>query len=44
MLQHLIGHERHHRGQIRLALKLAGQPLSDDGGGDVHLDRLRSLK
>lgn len=29
MLQHLIWHEGYHHGQIKLALKLAGQPLAD---------------
>jgi len=30
MLQHQIWHEGYHHGQIKLALKQAGQPLSDD--------------
>ena len=30
MLQHLIWHEGYHQGQIKLALKLVGQPVSDD--------------
>jgi uncharacterized damage-inducible protein DinB len=30
MFQHLIWHEGYHHGQIKLALKLAGRPLSDD--------------
>ena len=29
MLQHLIWHEGYHHGQIKLALKLAGRPISD---------------
>ena len=33
MLQHLIWHEGYHHGQIKLALKLAGQPLSDEEVG-----------
>lgn len=33
MLQHMIWHEGYHHGQIKLALKLAGHPLSDDGIG-----------
>ena len=33
MLQHLIWHEGYHHGQIKLALKLAGRPLSDDDAG-----------
>jgi uncharacterized damage-inducible protein DinB len=32
-LQHLIWHEGYHHGQIKLALKLAGIPLSDDDAG-----------
>ncbi len=33
MLQHLIWHEGYHHGQIKLALKMAGRPLSDDDAG-----------
>lgn len=29
MLQHMIWHEGYHHGQIKLALKIAGHPLSD---------------
>lgn len=35
MLQHLIWHEGYHHGQIKLALKLAGQPVSDEQIGPV---------
>jgi uncharacterized damage-inducible protein DinB len=35
MLQHFIWHEGYHHGQIKLALKLAGQPLSDDDANDI---------
>ena len=35
MLQHLIWHEGYHHGQIKLALKLTGHPLSDDEIGPV---------
>ena len=35
MLQHMIWHEGYHHGQIKLALKLAGSPLSDDEAGPV---------
>jgi uncharacterized damage-inducible protein DinB len=35
LLQHMIWHEGYHHGQIKLALKLAGRPLSDDGAGPV---------
>lgn len=33
MLQHLIWHEGYHHGQIKLALKCAGQPLRDEEVG-----------
>ncbi|MBI3477281.1 MAG: damage-inducible protein DinB [Acidobacteria bacterium] len=32
-LQHMIWHEGYHHGQIKLALKLAGHPISDDEAG-----------
>ena len=35
MLQHLIWHEGYHHGQIKLALKLAGHPLSDEKSGPL---------
>lgn len=37
-LQHMIWHEGYHHGQIKLALKLAGRPLSDDDAGPVTWD------
>jgi uncharacterized damage-inducible protein DinB len=33
MIQHLVWHEAYHHGQIKLALKLAGRPISDDAAG-----------
>lgn len=43
MLQHMVWHEGYHHGQIKLALKLAGRPLTDDDAGpvtwDVWMDR-----
>lgn len=33
MLQHLIWHEGYHHGQIKLALKAAGRPLTDEVAG-----------
>lgn len=33
MLQHMIWHEGYHHGQIKLALKLAGLPISDEQVG-----------
>ena len=35
MLQHLIWHEGYHHGQIKLALKLAGCPLSNQVAGPL---------
>jgi len=35
MLQHMIWHEGYHHGQIKLALKLAGLPMSDEQAGLV---------
>jgi uncharacterized damage-inducible protein DinB len=32
-LQHMIWHEGYHHGQIKLALKLAGRPISDKDAG-----------
>src|SRR5215831_15044811 len=34
-LQHMIWHEGYHHGQIKLALKLAGQPISNKEAGPV---------
>jgi uncharacterized damage-inducible protein DinB len=33
LLQHLLWHEGYHHGQIKLALKLAGLPVSDEVAG-----------
>jgi uncharacterized damage-inducible protein DinB len=35
MLHHLIWHEGYHHGQIKLALKMAGRPISDKEAGPV---------
>ncbi len=35
MLQHMIWHEGYHHGQIKLALKLAGRPLSNAEAGPL---------
>lgn len=35
MLQHMIWHEGYHHGQIKLALKAAARPLSDEEAGPV---------
>jgi uncharacterized damage-inducible protein DinB len=37
-LQHMLWHEGYHHGQIKLALKLAGLPISDDKAGPVTWD------
>jgi len=37
-LQHMIWHEGYHHGQIKLALKLAGRPLTDEQAGPVTWD------
>jgi uncharacterized damage-inducible protein DinB len=38
LLQHLIWHEGYHHGQIKLALKITGRPLSDEQAGPVTWD------
>ncbi len=38
LLQHMIWHEGYHHGQIKLTLKLAGQPLEDEAIGDLTWD------
>lgn len=38
MLQHMIWHEGYHHGQIKLALKLAGRPVTDEEAGPVTWD------
>lgn len=35
MLQHLLWHEGYHHGQIKLALKLAGRPITDEVAGPI---------
>ena len=35
LLQHMVWHEGYHHGQIKLALKLAGRPVSDEEAGPV---------
>jgi uncharacterized damage-inducible protein DinB len=35
LLQHMIWHEGYHHGQIKLALKLAGRPITDKEAGPV---------
>ena len=38
LLQHMIWHEGYHHGQIKLSLKLAGQPLENEDIGAVTWD------
>jgi uncharacterized damage-inducible protein DinB len=38
LLQHMLWHEGYHHGQIKLALKVAGRPISDDEAGPVTWD------
>jgi len=35
LLQHMLWHEGYHHGQVKLALKLAGQPVSDQQVGPL---------
>ena len=38
LLQHMLWHEGYHHGQIKLALKVAGRPISDEEAGPVTWD------
>ena len=38
MLQHMIWHEGYHHGQVKLALKAAGLPMTDQEAGPVTWD------
>ena len=40
LLQHMIWHEGYHHGQIKLALKLAGHPITNKQAGPLHVARL----
>ena len=35
LLQHMLWHEGYHHGQIKLALKLAGRPMTDEKAGPL---------
>lgn len=37
-LQHMIWHEGYHHGQIKLALKMAGRPITDPEAGPITWD------
>jgi uncharacterized damage-inducible protein DinB len=38
LLQHMVWHEGYHHGQMKLALKVAGRPLTDEEAGPVTWD------
>jgi uncharacterized damage-inducible protein DinB len=38
LLQHMFWHEGYHHGQMKLALKVAGRPLTDDEAGPITWD------
>ncbi len=38
LLQHMIWHEGYHQGQMKLALKMSGRPLSDETAGPLTWD------
>jgi uncharacterized damage-inducible protein DinB len=38
LLQHMIWHEGYHHGQMKLALKVAGRPMTDEEAGPVTWD------
>src|SRR5260370_2473574 len=38
LLQHMVWHEGYHHGQIKLALKLTGRPLTDEEAGPLTWD------
>jgi uncharacterized damage-inducible protein DinB len=38
LLQHMVWHEGYHHGQIKVALKVAGRPITDEKAGPVTWD------
>jgi uncharacterized damage-inducible protein DinB len=38
LLQHMLWHEGYHHGQIKLTLKLAGHPMTDEEAGPITWD------
>lgn len=44
LIQLLIFHESYHHGQIKLALKMAGRPVTDDDAGAITWDVWRLKK
>ncbi len=44
LLQHMLWHEGYHVGQMKLALKVAGRPMTDQEAGPVTWDVWRTYK
>ena len=44
LLQHMVWHEGYHHGQIKLALKMAGRPVTDEQAGPATWDVWMSKK
>jgi uncharacterized damage-inducible protein DinB len=38
LLQHMLWHEGYHHGQMKLALKMAGRPITDEQAGPITWD------
>jgi uncharacterized damage-inducible protein DinB len=38
LLQHMVWHEGYHQGQMKLALKVAGRPMTDEEAGPLTWD------
>jgi uncharacterized damage-inducible protein DinB len=38
LLQHMVWHEGYHHGQMKLALKVAGHPMTDEEAGPITWD------
>jgi uncharacterized damage-inducible protein DinB len=38
LLQHMLWHEGYHHGQVKLALKVAGRPMTDEEAGPLTWD------
>jgi uncharacterized damage-inducible protein DinB len=38
LLQHMVWHEGYHHGQMKLALKVAGHPITDEEAGPITWD------
>ena len=44
LLQHMVWHEGYHHGQMKLALKVAGHPITDEEAGPLTWDVWMSKK